>query len=328
MDTIRRIIFVCTGNICRSPMALGLARREAIERKLTVELSSAGTSALDGSPASRNALCACEEREIDISAHRAMQLDPSTDSEDTVYVCMTPQHIQWLRRVAMIPAERLMLLGSGIPDPYGGDINVYRRTRDILEMEIRELFDQLAPRLRSRSVRVEPKYEPEPESEVESGPDYEEDPAPIITVMRESDLDRVADLEQRCFSDPWSRDALADSLEDPCATMLVALYDDVVCGYLCLILTDENGYIPRVCVLPAYRRRGVGTALMDAAEAAAIEFGCTDLTLEVRESNSAAIGLYESLGFASLGKRPGFYTNPIEAAIVMSRAITLPEDEQ
>ena len=316
MDIIRRIIFICTGNICRSPMALGLARREAIERKLTVELASAGISALDGSPASRNALEACEERDIDITSHRASQIDPGADSEDTLYVCMTPQHIQWLHRVAGLPAERLMLLGSGIPDPYGGDINVYRRTRDILEMEIRALFDELAPRLTRREVRTVPQDSSEPEL------------VPVVTDMQDSDLDDIAALEKRCFGDPWSREALAESLADPCARMLVAVYGGAVCGYVCLILTDENGYIPRVGVLPAYRRRGVATALMDTAESAARVFGCTSLTLEVRESNSAAIALYESLGFYPLGKRPGFYTNPIETALVMTKALDSWEDDR
>ena len=320
MDTVRKIIFVCTGNICRSPMAQGFARREAEERRLSVEIASAGTNALDGSPASRNSLQACAEREIDISDHRAAQVDPAADSDDTLYVCMTPQQVQWLHRVAGIPAERLVLLGSGVPDPYGGDINVYRRTRDIIEMEVRELFDGLGELLAAkpeRPVRERPQQE-----------EQEPEMMAVITDMQEGDLPEVAAIERRCFSDPWSLSALAESIEDPCARMMVALYDGVVCGYVCIMLTDENGYIPRVCVLPAYRRRGVATALMDAAEAAARVFGCTTITLEVRESNSAAIALYESLGFEPLGKRPGFYTDPIEAAIVMSRPVELSEEEQ
>lgn len=315
MDIIRKIVFICTGNICRSPMALGFARDEAAERKLSVELSSAGTSALDGSPASRNAVAACAERDIDISAHEAAQVDPSKDTEDTLYVCMTPQHVQWLRRVAGIPSERLVLLGSGVPDPYGGDINVYRRTRDILQMEVRDLFDRLTPQLRTKPVRSQ-RQEMEPEM------------AAVIVDMQESDLPDVAELEVKCFNDPWSESALADSLDDPCARMLVALYGGVVCGYICLMLTDDNGYIPRVCVRPAYRRRGVATALMDTAETAARVFGCTSMTLEVRQSNSAAIALYESLGYEAIGKRPGFYTDPIEAAVVMTKPVDQWEEQE
>ncbi len=321
MDNIRKIVFVCTGNICRSPMAQGFALREAAERKLSVEIASAGTNALDGSPASRNAMQACAEREIDITGHRAAQVNPDACSEETLYVCMTPQQVQWLRRVAGIPAGRLALLGSGVPDPYGGDINVYRRTRDIIEMEVRELFDSLAEQLPRKAERTCPAPAQQPE-------DTEPEITAVITDMQESDLPDVAAIERRCFSDPWSLSALAESLEDPCARMMVALYSGVVCGYVCIMLTDENGYIPRVCVLPAYRRRGVATALMDAAEAAARVYGCTDITLEVRESNSAAIALYESLGFQPLGKRPGFYTDPIEAAIVMSRPVEIPEEDQ
>ncbi len=317
MDSIRKIVFICTGNICRSPMALGFARREADERRLSVKLTSAGISALDGCEASRNAVEACAERDIDISAHRAAQLDPSQDTDDTLYVCMTPQHIQWLRRIAGIDPERLVLLGSGVPDPYGGDIDVYRRTRDILEMEVRDLFDRCMPMMRSK---VQQQEQPSCDSEPEL--------LPVIVDMQESDLPDVAELEKRCFNDPWSESALADSLDDPCAKLMVALYGGAVCGYICLMLTDDNGYIPRVCVRPAYRRRGIATALMDTAETAAKVFGCTSVTLEVRESNSAAIALYESLGYRPLGKRPGFYTDPIEAAIVMSKPIDRWEDDQ
>ena len=327
MDHIRRIIFICTGNICRSPMALGFARREAAERRIAVELGSAGTGALKGSAASRNAVEACAERDIDISAHRAAQIDPAKDTPDTLYVCMTAQHMQWLHRVAGIDPKRLVLLGSGVPDPYGGDINVYRRTRDIIEMELREFFDQYADLFRIKAQKQErPAAAVQPSLPAES--DTEPDLMPVVVDMQENDLPDVAEIERRCFGDPWSESALADSLDDPCARMLVALYGGAVCGYVCIMLTDDNGYIPRVCVRPAYRRRGVATCLMDAAEAAAKVFGCTAITLEVRESNSAAIALYESLGYRPLGKRPGFYTDPIEAAVVMSKPIDQWEDSQ
>lgn len=326
MDHIRRIIFICTGNICRSPMALGFARREVAERRIAVELGSAGTGALEGSAASRNSVEACAERDIDITAHRAAQIDPEKDTPDTLYVCMTPQQIQWLHRVAGIDPERLMLLGSGVPDPYGGDINVYRRTRDIIEMELREFFDSNAGLFRLRVQKQERPAAAEPS--LPQASDHEPELMPVVVDMQESDLPDVAEIERKCFNDPWSESALADSLDDPCARMMVALYGGAVCGYVCIMLTDDNGYIPRVCVRPAYRRRGVATALMDAAEAAAKVFGCTAVTLEVRESNSAAIALYESLGFYPLGKRPGFYTDPIEAAVVMTKPVDRWEDAQ
>jgi|GEM_PF-92735 len=304
-DNIRKMVFVCTGNICRSPMALGFGRREAEERGINIELTSAGISGLTGSKASKNAVTACAERDVDITSHRASQVDPSKDDDGTLYVCMTPQHIQWLRKMGVAP-ERTVMLGSGVPDPYGGDIGVYRRARDIIEMEIRELFDELEPSLPKKPTRSK-RQEMEPEISV------------IIAEMRDCDLPDVADMEAKCFSDPWTEQGLADSLDDQSTTMLVALYDGVVCGYVSLMYADEHGYIPRVCVRPAYRRRGIASELLDTAETAARVYGCTDVTLDVRESNTAAIALYESMGYRTLGKRHGFYSNPVEAALVMRK---------
>lgn len=314
MENIRKMVFVCTGNICRSPMALGFGRREAEERGINIELTSAGISGLVGSKASRNAVTACSERDVDITSHRASQVDPTKDDDGTLYVCMTPQHIQWLRKMGVAP-ERTVMLGSGVPDPYGGDIGVYRRARDIIEMEIRALFDELEEQLPKKPSRSK-RQEMEPEM------------AAIIAEMQECDLPDVAEIEAACFSDPWTEQGLAESLDDQCTTMLVALYDGVVCGYVSLMYADEHGYIPRVCVRSAYRRRGIASELMDTAETAARVYGCTDITLDVRESNSAAIALYESLGYRALGVRRGFYSNPIEAAVVMRKDLEPWEGEE
>ncbi len=126
----------------------------------------------------------------------------------------------------------------------------------------------------------------------------------------------VSELETLCFSDPWSADALAEELNNPCARFLVALENDTVVGYLgCHHIADE-GFIANVAVHPAHRRQGIGRKLV----AAAIEQGHTlsRLTLEVRESNAAAITLYRSLGFIKDGTRPRFYTHPTEDAGIYS----------
>lgn len=302
------MVFVCTGNICRSPMAAGFARLEAESRRLGVEIDSAGTGALENSSASRNAVLVMRERDVDVTAHRARQLMENEGDQFTLFVVMTAQHALWLKRIAGIPPERITILGSGVPDPYGGDADVYRRTRDILEMEVRELFDRLGGQMRQAAERSQ-------------APDCEPDIAPVVTTMTESDLADVADMEEKCFSDPWSKNAIAESIANPNAAMMVALFDGVVCGYVCIMTAADSAYVPKLCVRPAYRRRGIATALMAAAERISIAEGCEEITLEVRESNHAAIALYESMGFEPVGRRPGFYTQPIETAVIMTKLL-------
>lgn len=138
----------------------------------------------------------------------------------------------------------------------------------------------------------------------------------IITAFAADHLPAVAELEQLCFSDPWSSDALAEELNNPCAHFLTALDGNTVAGYLgCHHVADE-GFIANVAVHPSYRRQGIARALV----AAAIEQGhsLSRLTLEVRVSNAAAIALYESLHFAKDGIRPRFYSHPPEDAAIYS----------
>ncbi len=138
----------------------------------------------------------------------------------------------------------------------------------------------------------------------------------IVTALAAVHLPAVARLERLCFSDPWSADALAEELNNPCARFLTALDGDTVIGYLgCHHIVDE-GFIANVAVHPLYRRQGVARALVTTA----IEQGhsLTRLTLEVRASNNAAIALYESLHFIKDGVRPRFYAHPTEDACIYS----------
>ena len=137
-----------------------------------------------------------------------------------------------------------------------------------------------------------------------------------ITPFIEAHVSAVSELESLCFSDPWSANALAEELKNPCACFLTALDGDVVVGYLGCHHIAGEGFITNVAVHPAHRRRGIARKLV----AAAIEQGCSlsRLTLEVRESNAPAIALYRSLGFVKDGIRPRFYTHPTEDAGIYS----------
>lgn len=147
-----------------------------------------------------------------------------------------------------------------------------------------------------------------------------------ITPMDRAHLGEIAALERLCFSTPWTEAMLEQELYNDTASFLVA-EDEAgkVCAYAGLHVVLDEGYIDNVAVLPQYRRQGLARRLVEVYcrfAAAHLAF----LTLEVRASNGDAIALYDSLGFVEVGRRPGYYTNPKEDAILMTRRFR-PEGE-
>ena len=149
-----------------------------------------------------------------------------------------------------------------------------------------------------------------------------------IVPMTSEHLDAVAELERRCFTTPWSRNMLAEELDNACAAFLVALDQaDRVIGYAGLLVIVDEGYITNVAVDPDRRRCGVATALLDVFERFAVGNALAFLTLEVRQSNYAAIALYGMHGFRGVGRRPNYYEHPKEDAIIMTKEFTYDGDE-
>lgn len=144
-----------------------------------------------------------------------------------------------------------------------------------------------------------------------------------IVPMNADHLDEVAELERVCFSTPWSRNMLAEELDNALSAFLVALGDDgKVVGYAGLQVVVDEGYIANIAVWPEYRRQGVASQLLqvflDFAQGNHLAF----LTLEVRASNYDAIALYGSRGFRSVGRRKNYYEHPKEDALIMTREFT------
>lgn len=141
-----------------------------------------------------------------------------------------------------------------------------------------------------------------------------------IVPMNADHLDEIAELEQVCFSTPWSRNMLAEELDNACSAFLVALDDgDHVAGYAGLQVILDEGYITNVAVQPEYRRQGVAGQLLAVFLNFAKGNHLAFLTLEVRASNYGAIALYGGLGFRSVGRRKNYYEHPKEDAIIMTK---------
>jgi len=136
-----KIMFICTGNTCRSPMAEGLFREMLKARKIKkITCESAGTYAYAGDAAEPNAVAAAAELNADISAHRARPYDPYMADDTDIFVCMTPAHASQLLGVA---ADKIVVLAGGIPDPFGGDMEEYRMCAKKISGGLEDLFDEL-----------------------------------------------------------------------------------------------------------------------------------------------------------------------------------------
>ena len=145
-----------------------------------------------------------------------------------------------------------------------------------------------------------------------------------IVPMNADHLDEIAALERVCFSRPWSRNMLAEELENQCAAFLTAL-DAVtgkVVGYAGLLVAADEGYITNVAVFPEFRRQGVAAKLIAVFENFARGNKLAFLTLEVRPSNAAAIALYKGFGFEEVGRRKNYYDLPKEDALILTKYYT------
>ena len=144
-----------------------------------------------------------------------------------------------------------------------------------------------------------------------------------IVTMTAAHVEQIAALEKQYFSAPWDARSVSSELTNDLALWLVALDGNTVAGYIGSQTVLGETDMMNVAVHPDYLRRGIGQALVTELIARLKAIGSHCLTLEVRVSNLPAQAMYEKLGFVTVGRRPNYYRNPREDALIQRKEWTL-----
>ncbi len=135
--------------------------------------------------------------------------------------------------------------------------------------------------------------------------------------MQVCDVERVHHISCECFSTPWSLDSISREIINPVAYYLVAEVDHMVVGYGGMWCVLNEAEIINIAVSKAYQRKKVGAMLLKQLMLQAKQQEVSTITLEVRQSNTAARKLYKSQGFVEIARRKSYYKLPTEDAIIM-----------
>lgn len=138
-------------------------------------------------------------------------------------------------------------------------------------------------------------------------------------LMNSSHVAAIADLEKICFNDPWSEKSIASEVTNPLSCWIVAMDKDRLAGYVGSQSVLGWADMMNLAVHPDYRCMHVGENLVNALIDQLKANQVTCLTLEVRESNMPAVHLYEKMGFSAVGRRPHYYHNPREDALILRK---------
>ena len=279
---MKKIMFVCSGNTCRSPLAEGLFKKYLQENNINdIEVGSAGVGVFPGDEVSINSILVAGSRGVDISSHRARNINPEHLLTTDLFCCMSDSHKQVLLKYC--DEEKIIVLN--VPDPYGRPVEAYEECAKQLENQ----FSDILSKIQSTAV---------------------------IRQMQEDDIKEIAELEKECFSEPWSESSLRDELTNETARFYVLRDNENLLGYIGSNNICNEVYITNVAVNEKYRGKGYGKILVNHLIKQSELEKAFFITLEVRKSNENAINLYEKCGFKKIGERKSFYSKPTENAII------------
>ena len=275
-------MFICSGNTCRSPLAEGLFKKYLNDNNINdIEVGSAGVGVFPGDAVSINSILVAGSRGIDISEHRARNINPEHLMSTDLFFCMSDSHKQVLLR----HCDENKIVVLNVPDPYGRPIENYEECAKRLESQ----FPQILERIRDTIT---------------------------IREMTESDIKDIAELEKECFSEPWSENSLRDELTNETARFYVLRDTKKLLGYIGSNNICNEVYITNVAVNENCRGKGYGKILVNHLIKQSELERAFFITLEVRKSNESAIKLYEKCGFKLIGERKNFYSKPTEDALI------------
>ncbi len=144
----------------------------------------------------------------------------------------------------------------------------------------------------------------------------------VITPMEITHLDIITEIESLCFSTPWSRKSFEEGLANSFTqSYFTAILNNEIVGYICLFHLFEEGELLNIAVDPSKRGLGIGQLLIETMFTYLKTKNVSRITLEVRESNTAAKNLYIKNGFTPIAVRKNYYSFPLENGIVMETHI-------
>ena len=153
----------------------------------------------------------------------------------------------------------------------------------------------------------------------------------IEPLVSPSEIDAILAIEEASFTNPWTREMYLAELQNEGVSFFYLARDPErqTIGFCSVWRVLDELHINNLAVLPAYRRAGIGSALLTHVLDEGARMGARRATLEVRRSNEAARQLYERFGFSVVGVRQGYYSNPVEAALVLRReGLTLSRSDE
>ncbi len=139
--------------------------------------------------------------------------------------------------------------------------------------------------------------------------------------LEKADLDKVMEIENASFTEPWSRNSFETALDAEANHFIAVENEGTLIGYAGIGVAADEGELLTIAVEEKHRKKGVASKLLEYVLIFAEEWGLWSIYLEVRVSNEAALKLYHKYNFDEIGKRKGYYTNPPEDACLMQRVI-------